>query len=93
MKTAVTWPCTLRLYLKDKPVGKWEEKTNIASGPMRFFFFFTSALTSRLYASCGSNHSPSAEKQASSVRKVSMMKTMVWTAGPGPKAGSSIYFQ
>lgn len=53
-----TWPCTQRLYLNDKSGGKWEEKASVASGPMRFCF--ESEPTSRLYASSGSNHSPSA---------------------------------
>jgi hypothetical protein len=59
LKITITWPYTLRLYLKTKPIGKWEDKTNIVDNLMRSFFF-TSALTTMLYVSCGSNHSPPA---------------------------------
>ncbi len=93
LKTIFTWLYTFRLYLKDKPIGNWwEEKTNIDGNPMHFSFS-TSTLTSKLYASWGSNDSPLTEKQTSLVRKVLMMKKMVWMASPSPKVVSSTYFQ
>jgi hypothetical protein len=64
LKTTITWPYAFRLYLKEKPITKWEDKTNIVGDPM-CFFLFTFALTSKLYASCGSNHSPLAEQSSS----------------------------
>jgi len=78
LETTITWPYTFRLYLKDKPIRNWsEEKTNIVGNQM-CFFFFTSTLTNKLYASCGSNHSPSIEKQASLVQKVWWWKKWWW---------------
>lgn len=73
-----TWPCTQRLYLNDKSGGKWEEKASVASGPMRFCF--ESEPTSRLYASSGSNHSPSAAAHPN------MTSPLSSSSFPGPLA-------
>lgn len=85
-----SWPCILKSYLNDKPAGKYEEKANIAIGPIRFSF--GSAFTSMLYAWYGSTHCPSAAKQPSSVY-VSVIKMIVRAGEYGPNSGSSIYFQ
>jgi hypothetical protein len=57
--------------LNDKPAGKYEEKANIAIGPIRFSF--GSAFTSMLYAWYGSTHCPSAAGSTPKPTKITLV--------------------